>query len=129
MPDGPLWLVSLHLHWPFPYQQPDQVKWLLPILEALDDPVLIGGDFNMVPWSYTLKSVARATDTKLSGYAGGTFELSYVYQDNDLATWMPLLPIDHILVPASGPAVSLERRPQLGSDHYGLLGEFVLMTR
>lgn len=128
-PDGPLWLVSLHLHWPFPYQQSQQIKVLLPILETLNAPVLIGGDFNMVPWSHAVGKLLRATKTKLSGFAGGTFAFSYLKDGQDIAGWLPLLPIDHVLVPEKGATLSLQRRDRLGSDHYGLLADFAIDAR
>ena len=46
----PIWVISAHLNWPFPHSQRDQVNRLLPELRQLDGPVIIGGDFNMVPW-------------------------------------------------------------------------------
>lgn len=124
-PSGHLWIVSLHLHWPFPYGQSQQLKTLAPIIETFDGPVLIGGDFNMVPWSHAVRSISEATDTKLSGYTGGTFAFSYHKEGRNLATWLPRLPIDHILVPKSGDAISLQRRDRLGSDHHGVLAEFI----
>jgi endonuclease/exonuclease/phosphatase (EEP) superfamily protein YafD len=125
-PDGPLWVASLHLHWPFPFQQPEQVNHLLPILEALEGPVLLGGDFNMVPWSHAVDALAQATTTQMSGYAGGTFAPSYHRKGQNLFAWMPHLPIDHILVPKDGAPIALQRRERFGSDHHGLLASFVL---
>ena len=125
-PDGPLWLVSVHLRWPYPYGQRVQVTRILPALKALGGPVVVGGDFNMVPWSFTVAEISRATRTRSAGYAGGTFALSYHQDGRDLAARMPRLPIDHVLVPDIGAAVSLDRRARLGSDHHGVLAKFVI---
>ena len=127
-PDGPLWVASLHLHWPYPHRQPGQVERLLPVLRGLDGPVLLGGDFNMVPWGYSVRAVAEAIGGKATGYAGGTFTLSDHFQDLDLAALMPRLPIDHVLVPAASEVKSLERRERLGSDHNGLLAKFTFSS-
>lgn len=128
-PDGPLWVVSLHLHWPFPYRQQEQVTALLPVLETFEAPVAIGGDFNMVPWSHAVGAISEATGSKLSGYAGGTFAFSHDGTDRTLAAWLPRLPIDHVLVPEGGAALSLQRRERLGSDHHGLVAEFAVDGR
>lgn len=125
-PDGPMWVLSVHLHWPFPYGQSAQLQRILPALGSLNGPAVVGGDFNMVPWSYAVAAVGRATGTQSAGLVGGTFAFSYHREGRNLAAWMPLLPIDHVLVPVEGGPISLEKRPQLGSDHHGLLVGFVL---
>ncbi|MEM6972726.1 MAG: endonuclease/exonuclease/phosphatase family protein [Pseudomonadota bacterium] len=110
-PDGPFWLVSLHLHWPWPYRQPEQLSRLLPALAALaatGDPLVIGGDFNAMPWSSAVDAVARASATRRLGPAHRSFEIAGMY----------VLPIDHVLAAGQG---RVTRRPLFGSDHAGLL--------
>ncbi|WP_246251595.1 endonuclease/exonuclease/phosphatase family protein [Parasulfitobacter algicola] len=109
-PDGKVWLVSIHLHWPWPHGQRGQAEKIIDILEPLDGPILIGGDFNMVPWSYILGHFVDVTDTKIAGPVIRTFPL------RDLV----VLPIDHIFAPAHG---QIESRPQLGSDHFGIVAQ------
>lgn len=109
-PDGPLWLASVHLHWPWPYGQRDQAARIMADIQALDGPRVIGGDFNMVPWSYTMREFQRQTGTNRAGRSRPTFpELG--------------LPIDHVLVP-KGRGAATELRPLAGSDHRGLLVRF-----
>lgn len=69
--------------------------------------VILAGDFNMVPWGYTLRQIAEAS---------GCLQIGPVW--NKVSVIVLPLPIDHIL--ASGTGVS-ERRPRLGSDHFGLV--------
>lgn len=116
-PDGPLWLVSLHLHWPWPHQQPEDLATLSPVLQDLGGPVLIGGDFNMVPWSHTVAEIGRASRTRLAGGPGATYSLGPPFLG---------LSIDHILMPEDAALVSVERRPRLGSDHLGVLATIAL---
>jgi len=116
-PDGPLWLVALHLHWPFPHRQAEQVRQLETALKALEGPVVLGGDFNMVPWSHTMHAITAATRTRRIGAPKYTFPLF-----DGLYT----LPIDHVLVNANARPAETWRRPQLGSDHYGVLARFYL---
>ena len=75
-PDGPVWVVSLHLHWPYPMEQAAQVRALVPMLAALEGPVVLGGDFNMVPWSHTMRSITAATDTQRIGAPKYTLRLA-----------------------------------------------------
>ncbi len=116
-PDGPVWVVALHLHWPFPQGQAAQVRRLKTALQALDAPVVLGGDFNMVPWSHTVRVITAATGTRRIGAPKYTFPLF-----DGLYT----LPIDHVLVNGNSRPAETWRRPQLGSDHYGMLARFYL---
>lgn len=110
-PSGPVWAVSLHLHWPWPYRQAAQLDRLIPVLDTMDAPVLIGGDFNAVACSHTLRRVARATGTMPARSAASTFALPRI--------GLPVA-IDHVLVP-HGWATELRTMPRAGSDHHGLL--------
>lgn len=113
-PEGRVWLVALHLGWPWPYEQPRHLAALLPVIEALDGPVVLGGDFNAVPWSGTVARLAEATGSRLAGPVHGT-----------LPRFGPLLvlPIDHVLVPRGGAA---RLRGLDGSDHLGVVVRFAL---
>lgn len=105
------WLVSVHLHWPWPYRQSEQVELLLPILDKLQGPAVMAGDFNMVRWA---NSVTRLSEI-LGVRPAGPMEGSYI----GITSLFPL-PIDHVFATEGG-RVSL--RPALGSDHLGLLAE------
>ncbi len=105
---GTIWIASSHLYWPFPHPQARQVQTILPKLEQLDGPVLIAGDFNMVPWSYSVHAIERASDTSRLAGTLNTYRVLFVG-----------LPIDHILAPNSCVGKT-ERRPKLGSDHHGV---------
>ena len=119
-PKGPVWLVSIHLHWPWPKSQPAHIARLLPILAQLaqDEPVAplaIGGDFNMVPWSHAMDRVADTSMTERIGPPHVTLTKAQ--------GWMRV-PIDHVLV--SGGDGSVQRVSRLGSDHFGLFARFAL---
>lgn len=111
---GPVWLISIHLQWPWPYGQAEQVNDLLPAIAALQGPKIIGGDFNMVPWSGHMRRFADAGAVQLAQPVRGTY-----------TQFGPLLhlPIDHVLTPAGG---TTTLRPLLGSDHLGMLVRFDL---
>lgn len=111
-PEGTFWLVSVHLHWPWPYRQAEHSAVLLEWLDRLDGPVVIGGDFNMVAWSYRLRAFARASRSVLARPIGVTLWRG----------WVPL-PIDHVLASCGG---RRETRPELGSDHKGVLATIAI---
>lgn len=108
------WLVSIHLHWPWPYRQSDHVDLLLPILDQLNGPVVMAGDFNMVRWGHAVTRLSEIVGTRP---AGATFG-SYI----GLSDLLPL-PIDHVFAPEGG---RVSPRPALGSDHLGVLAEVEL---
>ncbi|MCK0150990.1 endonuclease/exonuclease/phosphatase family protein [Marivita sp. S6314] len=111
-PDGTFWAFSLHAFWPWPHGQDRQLAQLLPVLEGLEDPIVLAGDFNMVPWSFALNQIARTTQTTRAGPLFPT-----------LIKMGAPLPIDHVYAPGGGRA---SQRDLLGSDHSGVLAEVVV---
>ncbi len=107
--DEPVWIVSVHLHWPWPYGQAEQIDELRPFLAALDGPVLMAGDFNMVRWAVGVRQLAAEARVHPAGPTRGTF--------TGFGPLLPL-PIDHAFAPSGG---RITLRPGLGSDHLGLL--------
>lgn len=106
---GEFTAVAIHLHWPWPFGQEAQVNRILGNLAGLRRPLVMGGDFNMVPWSGAPRRVAQATDTRILGPMRPTlFVKGYP------------LPIDHVLVDFRTRG-EVELRPKLGSDHHGVL--------
>lgn len=112
-PNGPLWVVSIHLHWPWPYRQAQHLEALADDLAALQGPVLIGGDFNMVPGSHALRRITALTGSHVQPGAPATYHLE---------GWVGV-PIDHVLYPT--PCGTVSRRAKLGSDHHGILARLV----
>ncbi|WP_299363236.1 endonuclease/exonuclease/phosphatase family protein [uncultured Paracoccus sp.] len=111
-PGGDLTAAALHMHWPWPFGQGAQVPDLLPQLKALPQPVVLGGDFNMVPWGHAARAIQEATGTRRVGPVRPSFMLLSVYP----------IAIDHVLVP-EGWHGEARMRPRLGSDHRGIAVE------
>ncbi len=116
-PEGLVWLVSIHLHWPWPHGQAAQVDQILPLIARMEGPVLIGGDFNMVRWSRLMGRFEAASGARMVQQGRPTFRLTLW----DMV--QPGFEIDHILLPGGGSARA-ERREFLGSDHRGLVVRF-----
>ena len=109
-PMGAVSVAVLHLTWPWPYGQAAQLDTLMPKIRGIAQPALVGGDFNMVPWSRAVRAIASATGTAPLGPLRTTFMLKGIYP----------MAIDHVLIPR-GWAGRGGTRPLLGSDHRGVL--------
>ncbi|MBF9036599.1 endonuclease [Rhodobacterales bacterium HKCCE2091] len=109
---GPVWVVSVHLVWPWPYRQQAVVDRELPRLAALERPVILGGDFNAAPWSRPVRQIEEVTGTRRAG------PIRYTIAPHGVP-----LPIDMVLGPGGG---LMERRPGVGSDHRGLVARLAL---
>ena len=110
----PFWVVSVHLRWPWPYGQADHVRLLLPILDKLQGPAIMAGDFNMVRWANSVTQMADILGVRPAGPTTG----SYI----GLSSVLPL-PIDHVFSTLGG---RVNLRPAAGSDHLGLLAEVAI---
>ncbi len=108
-PQGLVWVFSIHLYWPWPARQPGQLDEILQELQGLEGDVIIGGDFNMMPWGYSVKAIERATGTRKVG----------ALMPTRYKMGLPVS-IDHVLASVPG---RIETRPYLGSDHLGVLAE------
>lgn len=106
-PWGPVWAGSVHQVWPWPRAQVAFLDRAMPVLARVEGAAVLAGDFNMVPWGASVARIAAATGTRRIGRIFGTYELH----------GLPL-PIDHVLTSGRG---ETERRPRLGSDHFGLV--------
>jgi len=110
-PEGRAWAMSLHLRWPWPHGQAEQLSELAPLLRGLAGPVVIGGDFNAVAWSRAVARVEAASGTRRAGGETATFALPY----GGLG-----VAIDHVLASGAAPGTT-EVLDRLGSDHRGVL--------
>lgn len=124
---GPVTVMGTHLHWPL---SPDSARQRNAELDALANlamstpgPLLVGGDFNITPWSpYFRDAVERAG---LQDCARGR---------GLIATWPTLLPafgirIDHCLASSDWRVVGVHTGPALGSDHYPAVNDLELRRR
>ncbi|MEO9896360.1 MAG: endonuclease/exonuclease/phosphatase family protein [Paracoccaceae bacterium] len=107
-----VWLVSAHIPWPWPHDSSSNETEVERMLAELDGPVVIAGDFNIMPWSGRVGRIASITNTQLAGPVRPTLKLRH----------LPL-PLDFVLAPEGG---STELRPLLGSDHAGILAKLTL---
>ena len=101
--------------------QQTQIPRLTAKLATLDqDHAILGGDFNLTPWSFALEGIDRS--------------VRLIRRTHGLATWpnrlpanqapllpFPFLPIDQIYAGAAWRTLDVRRGPRSGSDHYGVM--------
>lgn len=114
-------LSSLHLHWPYPYGQWQQLQTLEADFRAMPRPVVLTGDFNAAPWSAAVSRVANATDTSVVP----GFRLTLRMGAAGLGP-VTFLPIDQVLLPPSANVTEISAGPPIGSDHLPVIAEFTL---
>lgn len=121
--DGqPVTFASVHLAWPYPMRQHQQLDVLKPHLETLKSPIAIGGDFNASPWSHALTRVADAASARV---ASG-IRLTWGVPIKSGRSTITLLPIDHVLMSRELVPLKVETGRSAGSDHLPVLASFAL---
>ena len=107
-----IWLVSAHIPWPWPSDSAENEAAAAAVLSGLDAPAVIAGDFNSFPWTRRVRRIAAESGTSPAGPVRPTLFIRHVP-----------LPIDMAFAPGGG---ALDRRPQLGSDHFGIVADLAL---
>lgn len=118
-------VIGAHLHWPLGPQvtrlRNAELQQLAQLARHIPGPLLIGGDFNITPWSPNFD--LAMTGTSLQDCARGS---------RWLATWptrfAPLrIRIDQCLYSEHWRVVSVRRGPVLDSDHYPGINDLALL--
>ncbi|MEM8977870.1 MAG: endonuclease/exonuclease/phosphatase family protein [Pseudomonadota bacterium] len=73
---GPVWIVAVHLPWPYPRQQLPRVRANEDLLTSLEGPKVMVGDFNNLSWAHSVTRMARATGTRVVGPLGPTLRIN-----------------------------------------------------
>lgn len=116
-------IASIHLHWPYPFSQYQQVSNMEMQLPNIMQPMILAGDFNAVPWSHSVNRLAKASQTRV------TQGLHFSFYLNMMGTILPIgLPIDHVLMPKDFIVKSIELGPKAGSDHYSVFANIAVPT-
>ena len=116
-PGGDFTVVGAHFVWPIPAGRWQAQSRLLAskIAPFPKDSLIVTGDFNSTPWSWSLRRQDKA--------------LGLERRTRALASWptgqftrvakapFPILPIDQVYAGKAWKTVKIERGPSLGSDH------------
>lgn len=113
-----LTVVSQHLPWPWPFRQKDAVAAARAALETLPRPIVVGGDFNAVPWSRSVRQYAAAANLTVIPGIGGTWPARFAQTASGRFF---ALPIDRVLASPTLDVTSAARLAATRSDHLPLL--------
>ncbi len=121
-------VVAVHLTWPFPPgEQQAQMQNLATQTAQFDRrSLIVAGDFNSTPWSFTLRRLAARLGLVRRTHAVFSWPARTYGRRLRFMSPFPLLPIDHVLAGSAWRTVSVARGPRLGSDHFPIV---VVLTR
>ncbi|HEY4193257.1 MAG TPA: endonuclease/exonuclease/phosphatase family protein [Mesorhizobium sp.] len=119
---APVDIAAIHIGWPWPFEQGWQVGELTSHLDLLGETALMAGDCNAVPWSATVRTVAKAGGLKLMPSVGPTWQYMKLPDFLRFAG----LPIDQVFSKGAVLIHSASRLEDTGSDHLPVLVEFSL---
>jgi endonuclease/exonuclease/phosphatase (EEP) superfamily protein YafD len=117
-------VAALHLSWPWPYDQPEQIDDVAPMLGDLTGPATLTGDLNAAGWSAAVSRVAMAGGLTRVSSIGPTW--LHRSLPKALRPWIGL-PIDHVFAKGNVVVHSAKAEQDAGSDHLPVLVEFSLL--
>jgi endonuclease/exonuclease/phosphatase (EEP) superfamily protein YafD len=91
-------------------------------VQRANSPVLLLGDLNVTPWNHYFKRLVRESGLRDSSQGRGVHPT--------WPTFIPLLliPIDHCLYSPGIAIANKQTGPQVGSDHFPVIVDFVIET-
>jgi endonuclease/exonuclease/phosphatase (EEP) superfamily protein YafD len=119
-------VASLHLNWPWPYDQAGEIEQVASEFSGLSDDTLLAGDFNAVGWSAAVTHVMEAGGFVRVPPIGPTwlgYSLPAALRD------YVGLPIDHVLAKGLVQVHSVAKAGDAGSDHAPVLVEFSVAAK
>ena len=115
-------VVGAHALWPAPAgRQQIQTALLASRLRDFNrDTLILAGDFNATPWSYSLRRQDALFGLIRRSHALFSWSVR-PYSRYRFSTPIPLMPIDHVYAGAAWKTVSVTTGPKLGSDHLPII--------
>ncbi len=117
-------IASVHIRWPFFSDQKSQLNTAYRETALSDQPLIIAGDFNATPWSWTMKSFAYENKLRLAGPLRPTWPV--FMRSNKCSLCIPQFAIDHMFVSEKIRVLSKRTGPDVGSDHLPVIIEIAL---
>ena len=108
-------------------QYQHQLQRLGALVQATNRPIIVLGDLNTGPWSAPFQRLIRETGLRNTQVGQGIQPTyPYIFPKTQIPTWMPLLPIDHVLASPDFSTFKRWNGPFVGSDHLPVFVELVL---
>ena len=86
--------------------------------------LILAGDFNLTPWSFALTRLDHGLGLERRDRAIPSWPAKRPVAGVQLTT-PAILPIDHVYAGLRWRTVAIRRGPNMGSDHYPLIVDFV----
>ena len=119
---GNVTIASVHVRWPYYSNQRSQLDTIFKVVGNSRSPLVIGGDFNATPWSWTMRSFAEANNLSVAGIVKPTWPV-LAGSNRRCMLCVPQLPIDHVLVSQDVRVASRRNGPSVRSDHLPVIVE------
>ncbi|MBJ6126815.1 endonuclease/exonuclease/phosphatase family protein [Microvirga splendida] len=111
-------VASVHTANPFEWhEQAEHIDRLIAFARSRRVPLILGGDFNLTPFSWKLIKLAERADLRWGQ------SLSASWPGHRM---IPIVLLDHILVSRGIATVRVETGPFVGSDHLPIIADLVL---
>ena len=123
--DGkPFSVITTHMDWPIPIaRQHEQLDALSQVVDKIEGPMILAGDFNSTPWSYSLRDFVGRNGFTRETMNLVTYPLSWYY----LGAWretIPFLPLDHVMTRGGVVVHDLHAGQKTASDHLPVVFTF-----
>ncbi|WP_332688086.1 endonuclease/exonuclease/phosphatase family protein [Devosia sp.] len=123
--DGkPFSVITTHMDWPIPVsRQQEQLSVLSEVLDKIEGPMILAGDFNSTPWSYSLRQFVANNGLVRETMNLLTFPMSWHY----FGAWrdtLPFLPLDHVMTRGGVMVHGIHTGQATASDHLPVVFSF-----
>lgn len=117
-------VITTHMDWPIPVaRQHEQLDALSQVVDKIEGPMILAGDFNSTPWSYSLRDFVARNHFTRETMNLVTYPLSWYY----LRAWretIPFLPLDHVMTRGGVVVHDLHAGQKTASDHLPVVFTF-----
>ena len=122
--DKPFSVLTTHMDWPIPVdRQREQLAALSAVVDEIEGPLILAGDFNSTPWSYALRAFVAGNGLVRETMNLLTFPMSWHY----LGAWrdtVPFLPLDHVMTRGGVVVHQIGLGRPTASDHLPVVFRF-----
>jgi endonuclease/exonuclease/phosphatase (EEP) superfamily protein YafD len=119
--------MTTHLDWPIPVgRQEEQLNRLSAVVDEIEGPLVLAGDFNSTPWSYGLRRFVRDNDFTRETVNLLTYPMRWFYLGAWRDTW-PLLPLDQVMTRGGIVVHDLHGGRPTASDHLPVVFSFSVL--
>lgn len=117
-------VITTHMDWPIPVaRQREQLDALSEVVDEIEGPMILAGDFNSTAWSYSLRQFVAGNGLVRETMNLLTFPMSWYY----FGAWrdtLPFLPLDHVMTRNGIVVHEIHAGRATASDHLPVVFSF-----